>query len=265
MGVDQQGRAVRPGMSHPDGLRLFCLPYSGASAMVYSRWRRKLPAWLQLRPLELPGRGMRMSEPLQRDLKQLAFQLADEIKAELDGPYALFGHSLGGLLAFELAHALRARGLAAPLALFTSATAGPALRDVSEYAIEKTDNELLARLRELGGTSEEALGNHELMQMMLPILRADFLLCGSFDYGERKPMAVPIHVFGGKQDSVKVEALLDWQEETSTGFSLDMFEGGHFYLNKQEAGLLRCLRRYAERHLARWRSGRVRQPVRAAG
>ncbi|MNY42478.1 Linear gramicidin dehydrogenase LgrE [compost metagenome] len=151
------------------------------------------------------------------------------------------------------------------MALFASATAGPARRDVSEYAIEKTDDELLARLRELGGTSEEVLGNHELMHMMLPILRADFLLCGSFDYGQRAPMAVPIHVFGGKQDSVKVEALLDWQEETSSGFSLDMFDGGHFYLNEQEASLLRCLRRYAEHHLARWCSDLVRQAVRASG
>jgi len=173
-------------MSAPTRLRLFCLPYSGASAMVYARWRRALPEWLQVCPLELPGRGMRMDEPLQRDIKALAAQLADEVSRDLDGPYALFGHSLGGLLAFELAHALSARGVPAPLALFASGTAGPARRDVSEYAIEKTDAQLIARLRELQGTTEEALANPELMQLMLPILRADFLLCGSFTYGQRR-------------------------------------------------------------------------------
>ncbi|WP_163029419.1 thioesterase II family protein, partial [Pseudomonas viridiflava] len=110
-------------MNSSTGMKLFCLPYSGASAMFYSPWRRTLPDWLNVRPLELPGRGMRMAEPLQTDIVQLADQLADEIAAELDTPYALFGHSLGGLLAFELAHALRVRGLPAPLALFTSATA----------------------------------------------------------------------------------------------------------------------------------------------
>lgn len=104
-------------------LRMFCLPYSGASAMVYVRWRRALPDWLQVCPLELPGRGMRMDEPLQRDIKTLAAQLADEIGRDLGSPYALFGHSLGGLLAFELAHALKARNLPAPLALFASGTA----------------------------------------------------------------------------------------------------------------------------------------------
>jgi surfactin synthase thioesterase subunit len=252
-------------MSAPTALKLFCLPYSGASAMFYSPWRRKLPEWLMVRPLELPGRGMRMDEPLQTGIAALAARLADEITDELHTPYALFGHSLGGLLAFELVHALRARGLPAPLALFVSATAGPARRDVSDYAVEKSDAQLLDRLRELQGTSESVLANTELMQLMLPILRADFLLCGSFVYGKREPLDMPIHVFGGKQDSVSVEELLDWQEETLTGFSLDMFEGHHFYLVEQQAALLRQLRRYAEQHLTRRRNVTASRPTRAAG
>jgi len=250
----------------PAGLTLFCLPYSGASATCYSPWKARMPAWLKVRPLELPGRGLRMDEPLQTDMVQLAGRLADEIAAELDRPYALFGHSLGGLLAFELAHALRDRGLPAPLALFTSATAGPSRRDVSEYAIAKSDAELITRLRELGGTSESVIANQELLELVLPILRADFLLCGSFAYGQRQPLAVPIHVFGGKRDTVKVDELLDWQDETSTGFSLDMFEGHHFYLNDEQARLLRQLRRYADQHLARWRNRSARRPAaRATG
>ena len=248
-------------MSMPTRLRLLCLPYSGASAMVYARWRRVLPDWLQVCPLELPGRGMRMDEPLQRDISVLAAQLADQISQDLNGPYALFGHSLGGLLAFELAHVLRERGLPAPLALFPSGTAGPARRDVSEYAIEKSDEQLIARLRELQGTAEEALANPELMQLMLPILRADFLLCGSFNYGEREPLDMPIHVFGGKQDSVSAEQLLDWQADAASGFSLDMFDGHHFFIHQHESAVLRCLRRYADEHLARWRNGAARQVV----
>lgn len=246
-------------MSDEIKLRLFCLPHSGASAMSYSRWRRSLPAWLHVRPLELPGRGMRMDEPLQCDIQRLASQLADEISLELDRPYALFGHSLGGLLAFELVHALRARGVSEPLALFASATAGPARRDVSEYTVAKTDAQLIARLRELKGTDEAVLGNGELMQLMLPIMRADFLLCGSFVHGQRPALALPIHVFGGKQDSVRAEQLLDWQADTSSVFSLDMFEGHHFFLVEQEQPLLRCVRRYLEEHLARWRNHQARQ------
>ncbi|MGA8133123.1 MULTISPECIES: alpha/beta fold hydrolase [Pseudomonas] len=252
-------------MNTSPGLRLFCLPYSGASATFYHRWRRKLPQWLQVSPLELPGRGMRMNQPLQSDIRTLAGQLAEEIAVDLDQPYAVFGHSLGGLLAFELLHVLHERGLPLPLALFVSATAGPVRRDVSQYAVAKTDEQLLERLRELKGTAEETLANRDLMQLMLPILRADFLLCGSFSYGQRAPLPLPIHVFGGKQDSIRADELLDWQEETGTGFSLDMFDGHHFYLIDQEAALLRCLRRYADEHLARWRNGTRRQLAWATG
>jgi surfactin synthase thioesterase subunit len=234
--------------------------------MVYSRWRRTLPQWLAVQPLELPGRGMRMDEPLQTDIRQLATQLAREVSDQLlqapGQPYALFGHSLGGLLAYELAHALLALKVAPPVCLFTSATAGPARRDVSEYRQAKSDTELIERLRTLQGTSEEALANSDLMALMLPILRADFLVCGSFDYQVREPLPMPVHVFGGKQDSVRVEELLDWQDETTVGFSLDMFEGHHFFLQSQEAPLLRCLRRYAEHDLAR--VGRQRSPAAAA-
>lgn len=234
--------------------------------MVYSRWRRVLPAWLEVHPLELPGRGMRMNEPLHTDIRQLARQLALEVQrqqlANPDQSYALFGHSLGGLLAYELAHALLALQVAPPLCLFTSATAGPARRDVSEYRQAKTDAELIERLRSLQGTSEEALADPELMALMLPILRADFLLCGSFEYQIREPLPLPLHVFGGKQDSVRVEELLDWQDETLAGFSLDLFEGHHFFLHDQQAPLLRCVRRYAEQHLTR--ASRQRSPAAAA-
>ncbi len=99
------------------------------------------------------------------------------------------------------------------------------------------------------------------MQLMLPILRADFLLCGSFTYGEREPLGMPIHVFGGKQDSVRADQLLDWQLDAASGFSLDMFDGHHFFLMQHESTVLRCLRRYADEHLARWRNGAARQLV----
>ena len=129
----------------------------------------------------------------------------------------------------------------------------------------RTISQSIARLRELQGTAEEALANPELMQLMLPILRADFLLCGSFTYGERAPLGMPIHVFGGKQDSVRADQLLDWQLDAASGFSLDMFDGHHFFLMQHESAVLRCMRRYADEHLARWRNGAARQLARASG
>lgn len=223
-------------------LSLFCLPYSGASAMVYARWRRSLPEWIDVVPLELPGRGRRFNEPLSTDLHALASQLAAELEERLDQPYALFGHSLGGLLAFELAHALRQRGLPAPQALFASAAPAPSRRETHlELAVEQSDTQLLGRLHSLGGTPDAVFADEEMLRLTLPVLRADFLMCGRYRYYRRALLACPIHVFGGKADGVSVDALAAWQDETAEGFSLEMLEGGHFFINACEAQLLKLM------------------------
>src|SRR5688500_1281485 len=116
-------------------MRLLCLPYSGGSAMFYARWRRLLPSWIDVRPVEWPGRGARMVEPLATNPRALASQLAVELGAQLDAPYALFGHSLGALMAFELAHSLIDRGAPAPAILFASGAEAPAVRDGSKWRL----------------------------------------------------------------------------------------------------------------------------------
>ena len=211
--------------------------------MVYSRWRRKLPDWLAVRPIELPGRGSRLGESLQTDMCALARQLAKELIPELRRPYALFGHSLGALLAFELSHALREQGCPPPLMLFASGTAAPTRREDYEkgYAQAKSDEELVTELRELRGTSEEVLANRELMSLTLPILRADFLMCGRYRYQQRPLLELPIHVLGGTTDRSSLEQLQAWGGETACGFSLDMFEGGHFFIHEHEQRVLETI------------------------
>lgn len=222
-----------------EALRLFCLPYSGASAMVYARWRRTLPAWVEVCPLELPGRGRRFNEALHTDIPALAVQLAGELSGQLDRPFVVFGHSLGALVAFELAHALRGQGAPGPCALLVSGAPAPAQRQYhTDLQTAQSDAQLLARLRELGGTQEAVFADAEMLQLTLPILRADFLMCGGYRYNRRPGLACPIHVFGGKHDRVSVAALSAWQAETCAGFSLEMFEGDHFFINDHEPHLL---------------------------
>ena len=225
-------------------LTLLCLPYSGASAMVYSRWRRKLPAWLHVRPVELPGRGARMGEPLQTDMQALARQLAAEQREAAAAPYALLGHSLGALLAFELAHELQALGCPPPVALFACGTAAPTRRedyDGKNWRDPKTDDELRNELRELNGTPEEVLANAELMSLTLPILRADFLLCGRYAYRQRPTLACPLHVLGGEDDRASEAQLLAWGKETQGAFTLRMFPGRHFFIHDHEDRVLAAL------------------------
>ncbi|WP_438283993.1 thioesterase II family protein [Pseudomonas alabamensis] len=225
-------------------LNLLCLPYSGASAMVYSRWRRTLPAWVRVTPVELPGRGARLGEPLQTDLAALARQLAEEVRHHAQPPYAVLGHSLGALLAFELVYALRALGCPPPVALFASGTAAPTRRegyDGANWREPKSDAELIDELRTLQGTPEEVLANEELMSLTLPVLRADFLLCGRYAYRQRPLLQCPVHVFGGEQDKANEAQLRAWGQESAGDFSLSLFPGGHFFIHEQEADVLGAL------------------------
>ena len=222
-------------------MRLFCLPYAGASAALFSRWRRQLPG-LELRPVELPGRGRRFAEPLQDDMPSLARQLARELRAEAQDPYALFGHSLGALLAFEVAHALRELRCPAPQALFASGTAAPGRRDDRELAGEKSDAELIDHLRRLDGTAEAVLAEPELMRLTLPLLRTDFRMCGRYRHRPRPALACPIHVLAGRGDTATIEQLLAWGEESGPGFTLSLFDGGHFFLFRQQAAVIGLIR-----------------------
>ncbi|CAM4036330.1 alpha/beta fold hydrolase [Pseudomonas wadenswilerensis] len=232
-------------------LTLLCLPYSGASAMVYSRWRRKLPAWLSVRPVELPGRGARLGEPLLTDMQVLARQLASEQRLAASQPYALLGHSLGALLAFELAHELQALGCPPPVALFACGTAAPTRRedyDGGNWREPKSDEVLIDELRKLQGTPEEVLANQELMSLTLPVLRADFLLCGRYVYRQRPPLHCPLHVLGGEDDKASEAQLLAWRQESVGDFSLEVFPGGHFFIHEHEERVLGVLSAALEPH-----------------
>lgn len=217
-----------------EAIGLFCLPHSGATAQGYLRWAKALPSWIDVRPVETPGRGARSGETPRTDLVGLAEDLAAEIAPRLGPSYALFGHSLGAILAFEVAHALIAGGSPAPLRLFVSASAAPSLRDDRERATPMSDMKLVDELRRLGGTPEEALADPDLMALVLPALRADFLMSGGYVHRPRAPLPCPITALGGDRDDVTAEAVAGWADETSAGFDMRLFAGGHFFIHERE-------------------------------
>jgi len=222
-------------------ITLFCFACSGASAMSYLRWRRLLPDWIEIKPVELPGRGQRIAEPFVESFTPLVEMLTREITSELPENYAMFGHSLGGLLAHGCSLRLRQDSRPLPKALLVAGCSAPSARSF-DFRSLGGDDDLIERLRHLNGTPAEVFENKELLDLTLAVTRADFAVCASHDYRSPDPLPVPIFVSGGRKDDIPEAAHAAWEKETAKTFTLDMFSGGHFFLREQEAQFLRLLK-----------------------
>jgi surfactin synthase thioesterase subunit len=223
-------------------LRLFCFPYAGGTAQVFRGWPAKLPRTVETLAVQPPGRGARMKEAPFTSMTALVEAAAEALLPQLDRPFAFFGHSLGARVGFELSRLLRRQGGPHPLALFISGANAPQLPPTEEPIHELPDDELIEALRDLKGTPAEVLDNAELMQFMLPLLRADFKVNESYAYGDEPPLDCPIMAFGGSEDDqVSRERLEAWREQTSALFTLRMLPGDHFFLHSSQELLLREL------------------------
>ena len=178
--------------------------------------------------------------------------LTPRISSLLDKKFALFGHSMGAIIAFELARELRRRTGLQPEHIFISGSRAPQLRDTSPITYDLPDNEFRAELRKLNGTPAEVLENAELMNLMLPLLRADFELVQTYQYCDEPPLDCPLTIYGGLQDpEISREALLPWEQQTKAQFSLQMLPGDHFFLRSASHQLLDLLRQELLRITAR--------------
>lgn len=220
-------------------VRLFCLPYAGGSASVFRDWPNRLPPSIEVCAVQLPGRETRLKEPVFTRLGPLVQELARAVLPSLDRPVALFGHSVGALIAFELARHLRAQYGIRPVHLWAAACPAPQLPDADAPIHTLPEPDFRERVRRFNGTPTAVLEHEELMGMMGPVLRADFALRETYAYVSDAPLDCPITVFGGVQDhDVGEAALLAWQAQTSRSFRLHMLPGNHFFLHSSQAELL---------------------------
>src|SRR5262249_47912819 len=168
-------------------VQLICLPYAGAGAAAYRGWQGLFPHWIELIPLDLPGRGLRQVERALDDWHELIDVVMKTVRARVTGPLALFGHSMGALVAIEVAHALRASDAPAPLWIGASGCVAPRRRERDLTWLDCSEQRLVAELRSLGGTPPEVLDCRDLLDLVLPTVRADFHLCGSYQPARRTP------------------------------------------------------------------------------
>ncbi|MER7056116.1 MULTISPECIES: alpha/beta fold hydrolase [unclassified Streptomyces] len=219
------------------GPRLVCFPHAGGSATAYTHLSRTLPADFDVVSVQYPGRQDRYDEAPFTSLAPLVEavtgELVHELAADPGRPYAFFGHSMGALVAFETARLLRRRGLPRPQRLFLSGRGAPGLRAGADVPLYD-DADVLAEVRRLGGTDHTMLDNPEVLEMVLPALRADYRALASYDWHGGEPLDTALTVLIGDRDPmVTVEEAATWRDHTSGDFRLEVFPGGHFYLADQ--------------------------------
>jgi len=217
---------------------LFCLPYAGGGAGAFRAWRQAFPSMVDLQPIQLPGRENRITEPLCIDPEAVAGAIA----ARADRPYAIYGHSMGARLGFEVIRSLRRRGARLPVRFYVAASRPPDLDEPIVRMADLPDDDFVRGLENLGGTPTGALDFPELRELLLPVLRADFKWIDGYRYEPGAPLDVPIVGFAGLSDaSVPPELMGGWDNHTSGGFQLHTAPGDHFFLHSSAAQVTRII------------------------
>ncbi|MCX2967728.1 alpha/beta fold hydrolase [Streptomyces sp. TRM70308] len=222
-------------------LRLFCLPYAGGTARAYADWQDALPAGIEVCPVELPGRGRRFGDPVHTGLEPLVDDVVATVADRLDRPYALYGHSFGALVAFETARRLQERGRP-PARLAVAAFRSPGTPPADPPLSALPDAGFRRFLGELGGTPRELLDDDAFMELMLPVIRADFRIAET--YGDRPDARVncPLTAFGSADDQrFGLPEVRGWTAHTTARATFHQVPGGHFFLHSHRDRLLELL------------------------
>ena len=247
---DKWKKVLNPSTSKK--VSLFCFPYAGGGGHIYYNWHHYCSTDLEIQCIQLPGRGVRINESPIDNVRELIKVIYAELDFNWSQPYAFFGHSMGALISYELAVYIYEQEKKLPQGLFLSARVPPHLANKKENVHLLSDQDFIQELKRLNGTPEEALNNEELLQLMLPTIRADFAICETYQYEKRTPLPTPLTVFGGKEDSeVSPSQLAEWDQYTSEKFQQLNYDGGHFFLHQYEGDIIQTIEKQLSNHSKR--------------
>lgn len=231
-------------------VRLYCFPHAGAGASAYQPWQSLLSDQTAAVPIQLPGRETRHFEPPLTSVESLIGLLGHELAPRLEPPFALFGHSMGALIAFEFARSLRRAGASEPLGLFVSGHPAPQVRAGRAPVHQLPDYALAVKLKQLGGIPDVIADDPDLLAFFLPLVRADLALTETYAYRPEPELELPVFALGASRDpTTPYDQLLAWREQTRGEFRVELFAGGHFFLLEHVERVLALI----ERALASWR------------
>lgn len=220
-------------------ITLFCFPYSGASASLYLGWTPKISENIKLQPVEYPGRGSRFGEKLCQDMDQLIDAIMPVIMNTGTESCAFFGHSLGGIVAYETALRLREEKMELPKHIFLSGCTAPHVKYGEKKLHLLSNDDFLKELTELGGMSQEILNNREILDLYLPVIRADYRIYELYQPKKQEPLPVDFSVLSGSVDVLAGGAnMLGWKVYTSAGFQVNQMEGNHFFIHEQLSSVI---------------------------
>ncbi|HLH58914.1 MAG TPA: alpha/beta fold hydrolase [Streptosporangiaceae bacterium] len=242
--VVDDGRAGDSGAAaHQPGVDLFCFPHAGGGPSFFRPWRAALAPEVAVHRILLPGREGRLEEPPFRHITELAGPLCAALEPHLDRPYALFGHSMGAVVAYEVARWFSRPGRTAPACLIVSGRRAPGLGTDRRRLSDLPDGEFLAEVGRLNGIPPEVLGEPELLDMLLPALRADFELAETYQPLPGGGLDCPVTAYLSTGDpEVDDAGVLPWQEVTAGKFAMRVFRGDHFYLKAGRPDVLDAIR-----------------------
>jgi surfactin synthase thioesterase subunit len=212
-------------------ITLLCLPFAGGSFYAYRDFQKYTDDFVRVLPIDLPGHGRRMGEPLMRDIWQIIEDVFQQIRNHINEPYAIYGHSMGTLMGYLVTQKIAKQGLPAPLHLFFSGRYAPSVLSKERDFHLLPRDEFIRRVMEYGGMPAEVMREQELMDLFVPIMQADFEAVSTYRYEASAPFQTPITVMSGLSDETTTyEEASKWQEVTTGDVTVKQFPGGHFFI-----------------------------------
>lgn len=243
--------SIKVGGCKMASITLFFIPYAGGSASVSFKWRKLLVPQIKLVPLELAGRGIRSGEPLKDSIKEMSDDLLHKIGQEIapGDPYAIYGHSMGSMIAFELCYKLVAGGYGEPAHLFVSGGRAPHVPRNFPWSHDLPADQFRTHLQRYGQLSEAIFENRELYDYFMPVLRADFKAVETYKYTAKSvPLHCPIIALTGLTDNtMTLQDAEAWVQHTDQEFRIFTFDGGHFFIHDEMERITHIINEHLER------------------